>query len=216
MQNIQNIGANSLLDRVLHYLSSLWVIFQPKSQNLPIYIGIASVFFLFLIALLVRKLLSIRRSLKETSVLLELTPPAITEKSAYTTDQLFSIIHSIGNQMSLRDRLLGYQARFSLAIVSTQNQGIRYLVRTSKKQANTLKKSLLSYLPHLRVRVVDEYLPDTNTLSKSFYKILEFKLSKHFAFSLRRQIELEMHDPIAYLTGQMTNYCQANKYLFNL
>jgi len=204
MQNIQNIGANFLLDRLLRYLSSLWVIFQPKPQNLPIYIGIVSIFLLFLLGLIIRKLLSLRRSLKETSVLLELTPPAITEKSAYTTDQLFSIIHSIGNQMSFKDRLLGYQARFSLEIVSTQNQGIRYLVRTSKIQVNTLKKSLLSYLPNLRVRVVDEYLPDTNTLSKSFYKILEFKLSKHFAFSLRRQSELEMHDPIAYLTGQMT------------
>ncbi len=203
MQNIQNIGANSLLDRLFNYLSSLWVIFQPKPQNLSIYIGIGSIFFLFLLGLIVRKLLSLRRSLGEASVLLELTPPAITEKSAYTTDQLFSIIHSIGNQMPFKDRLLGYQPRFSLEIVSTRNQGIRYLVRTSPKQVNTLRKSLLSYLPHLRVRTVDEYLPK-NITAKYFYKILEFKLSKHFAFSLKRQSELEMHDPIAYLTGQMT------------
>jgi len=203
MQNIQNIGANFLLDRFLRYLFSLWVIFQPKPQNLPIYIGIGSIFFLFLLGFIVRKLLSLRRSLKETSVLLELTPPAITEKSAYTTDQLFSIIHSIGSQMSFKDRLFGYQPRFSLEIVSTQNQGIRYLIRTSPKQVNTLRKSLLSYLPHLRVRTVDEYLPK-NVAAKYFYKMLEFKLSNHFAFSLKRQSELEMHDPIAYLTGQMT------------
>ncbi len=203
MNNIHQLEASYLLNQLSAYLFQLTGSFGKILGNVGIFLPIAIILsVLFLIIL--RKILFIRHSLNEESVLLELTPPAITEKSAYTTDQLFSIIHSIGNQMSFRDRLLGYKARFSLEIVSTQNQGIRYLVRTSKKQVNTLKKSLLSYLPHLRVRVVDEYLPDTNTLSKSFYKILEFKLSKHFAFSLRRQSELEMHDPIAYLTGQMT------------
>ena len=204
MKNIQNISANILFDRLFNYLYFLWTILQPKPQNLPIYLTIASVLLISLLVLLIRKALSLRRSLKETSVLLELTPPAVTEKSAYTTDQLFSIIHSLGNQISFRDRLLGYQSRFSLEIASTRNQGIRYLIRTSPKQLNTLKKSLLSYLPQLRVRVIDEYLPESTNLSKYFYKILEFKLSKHFAFSLKRQSELEMHDPIAYLTGQMT------------
>lgn len=156
------------------------------------------------ILLIIRRLLFIKHSLDEKSVLLELTPPSITEKNAYTTDQLFSIIHSLGNQRSFRDKLLGYQARFSLEIASTRDQGIRYLIRTSPKQLNTLKKSLLSYLPNLRVRVANEYLPENAGLSKYFYKVLEFKLSNHFAFSLKRQSELEMHDPIAYLTGQMT------------
>ncbi len=156
------------------------------------------------ILLIVRRLLFIKHSLDEKSVLLELTPPSITEKNAYTTDQLFSIIHSLGNQRSFRDKLLGYQARFSLEIASTRDLGIRYLIRTSPKQLNTLKKSLLSYLPNLRVRVANEYLPENAGLSKYLYKVLEFKLSNHFAFSLKRQSELEMHDPIAYLTGQMT------------
>jgi len=138
-------------------------------------------------------------------MLLELTPPSFTEKQSYTTDQLFSIIHALGSQKSFKDRLLGNKSRFSLEIASTQNQGIRYLVRTSPKQVNTLKKSLLAYLPNLRVKTVNEYLPgNTDVLSKSFYKIMEFKLSKHFAFSLKRQSELDKHDPIAYLTGQMT------------
>jgi len=164
-----------------------------------------SVLFLLLIAVILRKALKFRRSLKETSVLLELTPPTVTEKSAYTTDQLFSIIHALGNQRLFKDRLLGSKTRFSLEIVSTQNQGIRYLIRTSPMLVNTLKKSLLSYLPHLRAQEVEEYLPEnTNALNKYFYKILELKLSGHFAFSLKRQSELEMHDPIAYLTGQMT------------
>lgn len=143
--------------------------------------------------------------LNEQSMLLELTPPSFTEQEAYTTDQLFSVIHALGNQRSFKDRLLGFKPRFSLEIVSTQSQGIRYLVRTSPKQVNTLKKSLLSYLPHLNVKSTNEYLPvNTEGLKNHIYKVLEFKLSKHFAFSLKRQSELDKHDPIAYITGMMT------------
>jgi hypothetical protein len=162
------------------------------------------ILFFFLLKLIL-KILAVKRSLSEASMLLELTPPSFTEKMSYTTDQLFSIIHSLGNQGSFKDRLLGNKTRFSLEIVSTQNQGIRYLVRTSPKQVNTLKKNLLAYLPNLRVKVVNEYLPgNTDILKKHFFRIIEFKLSKHFAFSLKRQSELDKHDPIAYLTGQMT------------
>ena len=143
--------------------------------------------------------------LAEQSMLLELTPPSFTEQESYTTDQLFSVIHALGNQRSFKDRLLGLKPRFSLEIVSTQNQGIRYLVRTSPKQVNILRKSLLSYLPHLIIKTTNEYLPESVYSFKGhLYKILEFKLSKHFAFSLKRQNELEKHDPIAYITGMMT------------
>ena len=183
--------------------------YKPQDSFLPsIQYLIAPVIALALFAFLLiitRKALAIKNLLKEPSMLLELTPPSFTEKQSYTTDQLFSIIHALGNQRSFKDRLSGHKTRFSLEIVSTQNQGIRYLVGTSPKQVNTLKKSLLAYLPHLRVKVVNEYLPkNLDVLNKSFYKIVEFKLSKHFAFSLKRQSELDKHDPIAYLTGQMT------------
>lgn len=200
--DIQQLRADYIVDKVfksLYTTNFLSDIFRSSTFAL-----LVVAIFIALILLIIRRLLFIKHSLEEKSVLLELTPPSITEKSAYTTDQLFSIIHSLGNQRSFRDRLLGYQSRFSLEITSTRDQGIRYLIRISPKQLNTLKKSLLSYLPQLRVRVVDEYLPENTDLSKYFYKILEFKLSKHFAFSLKRQSDLEMHDPIAYLTGQMT------------
>ena len=193
------------------YLLNQLVFSFRKPQNgslasLEYLVAPLSVLILLIIVLaVVRKILAIKKSLSEPSMLLELTPPSFTEKMSYTTDQLFSIIHALGTQQSFKDKLLGNKTRFSLEIVSTQNQGIRYLVRTSPKQVNTLKKNLLSYLPNLRVKAVNEYLPDnTQVLNKHFYKILEFKLTKHFAFSLKRQSELEIHDPIAYLTGQMT------------
>lgn len=161
--------------------------------------------FLFLLLFILRKILAIRKSLKEESILLELTPPAVTEQSSYTTERLFSLINAIGNQRTWGDRLLGYKTRFSLEIVSTQNQGIRYLLRTTPKEVNTLRRSLLSYLPQLAIKTVNEYLPENEKMLKNYhYRVLEFGLSHHFAFPLKRQDELEEHDPIAYITGMMT------------
>lgn len=203
MIDIHKLGFGYLINQLVSN-------FYKPQAGFPAFIQylIAPVIIFTLLAFLliiIRKALAIKNLLKEPSVLLELTPPSFTEKQSYTTDQLFSIIHALGNQRSFKDRLLGNQTRFSLEIVSTKDQGIIYLVRTSPKQVNTLKKSLLAYLPHLKVETVNEYLPrNLNTLNKNFYKIMEFKLSKHFAFSLKRQSELEKHDPIAYLTGQMT------------
>lgn len=203
MNDIHKLEFGYLLNQVISKLQ------KPQSGSLSFVqnLIIPAVLFVLVVVLLilVRKILSIKNSLKEQSMILELTPPSFTEKKSYTTDQLFSIIHSLGTQRSFIDKLLGYKTRLSLEIVSTQNQGIRYLIRTSPKQVNTLKKNLLSYMPHLRVKTVNEYLPEnTDILKKHFHKIIEFKLSKHFAFSLRRQSELDKHDPIAYLTGQMT------------
>jgi hypothetical protein len=202
MNNIEGLRADYWLNRLISFLLHLKDTFTLQNEYVFPLIGILTT---FILVTLVRRILAFRGTFKEKSILLELTPPSFTEQKSYTTDQLFSIIHALGNQRSFKDKLLGNKTRFSLEIASTQNQGIRYLIRTSPKQVNTLRKSLLSYLPHLRVKAVNEYLPEnTDTLKKSCYRILEFKLSKHFAFSLKRQSELDKHDPIAYLTGQMT------------
>ncbi len=202
MININELRADYIIAKYFNYLLNLKDSFQL--QNEILYWLIASTLLLVFI-FIIRKILIIKNSLNEQSMLLELTPPSFTEQESYTTDQLFSIIHSLGNQRSFVDKILGKKTRFSLEIISTQNQGIRYIIRTSPKQVNTLRKSLLAYLPHLRVKTVNEYLPEnTNNLKKYFYKIMEFKLSKHFAFSLKKQTELSKFDPLAYITGMMT------------
>ncbi len=202
MKNIEGLRADVLLNKLFTYFLHLKDTFLLQKELIYLLIG---ALILFIILKIIRTFLAIKHSLNEESMLLELTPPSFTEQESYTTDQLFSIIHAIGNQKSIKERLLGYSSSFSLEIVSTKNQGIRYLVRTSPKHVNTFKRSLLSYLPHMKVNAVNEYLPEnTDKLNKYFYKVIEFKLSKHFAFSLKRQAELEKHDPIAYITGMMT------------
>jgi energy-coupling factor transporter ATP-binding protein EcfA2 len=152
--------------------------------------------------LIVRKVLSFRKSFKENSILLELTPPAMTEKTAYTTQQLFSVIHNLGKQRSFMDKVIGKKTLFACEIVSTQNQGIRYLIRTTPDLVNNLKRSLISYMPQVNVKTVNEYLPEK--MGSYHTKVIELNQTKHFAYPLEKQNILIEHDPVAYITGMMT------------
>jgi hypothetical protein len=105
---------------------------------LPIF-GIIAIFVFMLLVL--RRFLSIKKSFSEKSILLELTPPALTEKTAYTTQQLFSVIHNLGKQRSFLDKLIGKKILFACEIASTQNLGIKYLIRVAPEQAGNLKRS---------------------------------------------------------------------------
>lgn len=153
--------------------------------------------------LIIRKVLSIKNALTEPSVLLELTPPAFTEKTSYTTQQLFTTLHDLSRQTALSNRIIGRKRIFSFEVVSTKTQGIRYIIRTEKKYKNSLKHHILSYLPQVRVNEVEDYLPESRSVSAKI-KIIELELTKHFAYPLRIQNNLEEHDPVAYITGVMT------------
>jgi hypothetical protein len=112
------------------------------------------------------------------------------------------VIHNLGRQRSFVDKLIGKKILFACEIVSSQNQGIRYLIRTSPEQVNNLKRSLISYLPFVEVKTVNEYLPKSGVNYHT--KIVEYELAKHFAHPLQKQNTLEEHDPVAYITGMMT------------
>ncbi len=201
--NIEQLRADSIFNNLLRYLSG--INFIARVNFLDLFLLVLAVFVLLAFIVGTRLLLLIREQLSEKPVFLELTPPSRTEQDAYTTEKLFSLIHALTNKRSLLDRLLGNKIRVSLEIVSTQNQGIRYLLRTTKSQANTLRRSLLSYLPQLSVKIVEDYLPeDVEEIKNRKYGVVEFKLSHHFAFPLNKQADLAKHDPIAYITGMMT------------
>jgi hypothetical protein len=147
-------------------------------------------------------MIALKRSLNEQSILLELTPPSSTEKTAYTTQQLFSVIHSLGKQKSLFDKLFGKKTVFACEIISTQNLGIKYLIRSAPEQTANLKRSLISYMPYVNVRIINEYLP--KNMEGYHTKVIEFELTKHFSYPLQKKDILIEHDPVAYITGMMT------------
>lgn len=139
---------------------------------------------------------------KRSYTFLEVIPPQETLQSAYTTQQLFTLLHGLARQRSWLLRLIGYQKSYSFEIVSSKNEGIRYLLRVNDEDADLIKKGILSYLPGVRVTVASDYL--LPSLDQEKMSVAEFVLSNHFAFPLKRQTELKEHDPIAYITGSMT------------
>jgi len=206
IKGFKQLEAGYLLNKSYESLLSLIGGLSANKPNFTfLTVLIVATVFIPLFILIARKILLIKKLLQEKPIFLELTPPSKTEQDPYTTEKLFSLIHALSNQRTFRDRLLGDKTRFSLEIVSTQNQGIRYLLKATPKEVNTLRRSLLSYLPQLAIKSVDEYLPEnTENLKDHYFKIVEFKLSDHFAYPLKRQDQLNKHDPIAYITGMMT------------
>lgn len=168
-------------------------------------IGIPTLFF---------KFVNLKIQLNQKFTLLEVKPPQETLQSSYTTQQLFTLIHGLAKQRSWLHRLIGYQKSYSFEIVSSKNEGIRYLLRVNEEDADLVKKSLLSYLPGISVIKANDYLPASFT--KSGVSVADFTLSSHFAFPLKRQDELKEHDPIAYITGSMTKLTDDEVVAFQL
>src|SRR3990167_636504 len=191
---IQELRADSILDKLVNSKGFSGLNAELLQTFIP---GLVTLVGLTFILIIVKKILAFRKSFNEKSILLELTPPAMTEKTAYTTQQLFSVIHNLGKQRSFIDKILGKKILFACEIVSTQNQGIRYLIRTTPEQVNNLKRSLISYLPQVSVQIVNEYLPKKT--GNYHTKVIEYKLTKHFAHPLEKQSTLEEHDPVAYI-----------------
>jgi hypothetical protein len=140
-------------------------------------------------------------------VFLELTFPSDTTKSAYATEELYRLLHSLSKQKNFWNKVLQRKNEYSLEIVSTRNEGIRYLLAAEPNVIETIQYSLRSYLPGIRIREVHDYLDPYLKHEDNNPKCLgleEFKLSGHFALPLETQTALKEHDPISYLTGNMT------------
>lgn len=133
---------------------------------------------------------------------LQLTFPADTTKSAYATEQLHILMRSMVKYYSFWDKLAARKQPYSLEIVATRDNGIRYIIRIPKRELETVKRTLLSFLPGLKVAEIDDYLPNVASLPTS---IAELKLANDFVLPLGDHKALEEHDPIAYLTGHMRN-----------
>ena len=189
---IGNLFHNFSFTKVLFFLSPLF------SHILAIFIALAAI---TIIIVILRVVVSSILYLLEKSVFLEITPPAFTQKTAYTTQQLFSVLHTIGSQRTVFERLVGKKVIFSFEIVSTREEGIRYIVRTTLDRVQTIEQILLSYLPQVKVKQIDEYFPSQ---IKEKSKVIEFRLAKHYAYPLAKQDLLNEHDPVAYITGMMT------------
>ena len=108
MTNFQQLEANNLLRILSNFLSGV-----PFVKILLPFLAIALIF--CLLAYILRALFALRLFLMEKQTILEITPPLLTEKEPY--EQLFSLIHALGRQKTLKEKLLGRRIQLSLEIV---------------------------------------------------------------------------------------------------
>lgn len=162
-------------------------------------VAIPTVIALFL-AVLTLKLLEAYRLLKQQVTYLKLTPPAFNDKTPLATEQLFSVLHGLEATRTLTDKLLRRKVVLSLEVVSSRDAGIRFIICVPKADEALLQQNIASYLPDVRIKKTKDYLP----ASLKTARVVEFKQTGHFAYPLQDHASLELHDPIAYLTGVMT------------
>ena len=136
----------------------------------------------------------------ETKTILELTFPADNLKSPFATEQFYTLLHLLSRKLSLWQKLFGLKNEYSLEIVATRNDGIRYLLVTKTQFAENIRRNLLSYIPGVKIKKVNDYLDNFKTTPE----IVELQLANHFALGLVDQKRLLENDPISYLTGNMT------------
>lgn len=191
----------------LEWRLNLYFFITSVSTNFHLYIPalIAALIFIPLFSVIVNvavKFYFYRRLLKEHRTFLELKPFHKTEQSAYSTKELFNKLHNISAPQSLLDRFLNKRRQFSLEINASKHEGIRYILQVPTEQKDIITKSILSYLPTIKIAEISDYLP--TDINPKEGKVSSFKLTNHFAYPLESQKALSEHDPIAYITGNMT------------
>lgn len=183
-------------DSIIHWL-------QRLEGLLPLVVtALAVAVVVGVLVMVILSLLDARRLFKQKTVFLELTPPAQTDKTPEATQRLFSILHGMEGSRSPLDKLLRRKVAFSLEVVSTRKEGIRYVLRVPEDEAENFEQTIASYLPEAKFRRIDDFLPQATDYRK--VRVLSFKQTGHFAYPLQTQFMLDRHDPVAYINGTMT------------
>jgi hypothetical protein len=174
---------------LLHKLSPL------LKPSITILVALIALYVLFVLGF---RLLQRRRALHRQAIWLELTPPAHTIRTARSTQELFTIIHGLRAARPFKDKLLHREVVLSFEVASSRKQGIRYLVQVNRKIAASLFQTITSYLPDIKaIEVQGPAISDK-------IQVMEFKQTQHYAFPLADHSMLDLHDPVAYVTGMMT------------
>jgi len=200
-----SIQASNLTSVLPSYLNPLLDLNVDSSIVSTVILVILLLIIFSTVFILIANYLRLKRAIKDKFVFIEVKPPYRSLQSAFSTNQLFGVIHSLERRASLIDKLFKIKHTISCELVSTKEEGIRYILRIPKDDVAAIKKSLLAYLSSIEIKEVEDYLPiSTEESINSSWRIGEFKLSKPFVIPLKDHTLLEEYDPIAYITSHMT------------
>ncbi len=187
------------------YLSWLFSIHLNQINIFTLSLILLFTFILFLGIYVYLLYLRFKKQLSQESVILEIKPPVISLQSAFSTRQLFTILHSLDHKLTNFEKLLKVKRRISFEIVSTREEGIRYLLYLPKENIDVVTKNIRAYVPEVMIKEIPDYIPQTEQkLKDKPFVIKELKFKHPYEFPLQEQDILTQYDPIAYITGHMT------------
>lgn len=177
-----------------------YVLKLASNETLTSYLiaGLSVLIGLLIFTILLR-LTDLKRIYSQKKVFIEVTPPHESSKTPEAMEQLFNILYSAGATQRFRHKFLRRNNVFSLEVVSSRREGVRYNISSSEREADSIERNIAAFLSNSRVKRVDDPLFKRTT----FTKVKEFKQTKHFALPIRTLSTFEQHDPIAYITGAM-------------
>jgi hypothetical protein len=152
-----------------------------------------------LVSFLLRLLGVAKRDVSYT--FMQLTFPSDTSKSAYATEQLHILLRSLVGYRNIWERFAARKRPYSLEVVATKDEGIRYVIRVPSIESEQVHSMLLSFLPGLKVKMIDDYMDNIDGQVCS----AELMLAGDYVLPLGVNKALNEHDPVAYLTGHMRN-----------
>ncbi len=207
---IYNFFSHLPLPHLSPVLATVLILAGPILSMIFLYFAVK--FIIYAVKVFVPLVLSRFAKKEEEKKFLELTFPADTSKSAYATEQLYTLLHTLARRRDGFLGLIGTKNEYSLEIVSTKNEGIRYILAADSKSIDIIKRSLLSFLPGLKIREIGDYLANVLALGEgakdkkdktAHLGVVELTLSSDFVLPLQNQKILKEHDFISYLTGAM-------------
>jgi hypothetical protein len=133
-------------------------------------------------------------------VFFELIFPAETTKSAFATEQLHILLRGLVKYYSVWDKLAARKKPYSLEVVGTNDEGIRFIIMVPASDADIVRRNLISFMPGLKVRETEDY---TATIEEAGTQVVELKLNADFILPLKDHKTVDEHDLMSYLTGHM-------------
>ncbi|HYG84476.1 MAG TPA: TraM recognition domain-containing protein [Verrucomicrobiae bacterium] len=158
------------------------------------------------------RLSDLKRIFSQKKVFIEVTPPRTVSKSPEAMEQLFNLVSTLSSTKRFRHRVLRRNTVFSLEIIASKSNGIRYVIGTSEREAAAIERSILAYLSDAKLSRIDDPLQKRgqHTLVK------EFKQTKHYALPIRTIDSFEKHDPIAFIATSMNELAEGEQMALQL
>ncbi|HUD06097.1 MAG TPA: hypothetical protein VMR18_04265, partial [Candidatus Saccharimonadales bacterium] len=144
-----------------------------------------------------------RQHLKgQKTVFLELTPHASNNLGVSANTALVNVWHELGSSRTLAEKLLGQKLSLTPELVSSREQGIRYIMRVPARMAGTIEQQLNAHSASLLVKRVGDPLPASLDDKKT--STIRFKQSGDWAFPFNIQESLAELDSSSYITNALT------------